>query len=371
MSNAVYPTLPGLMFGVQRNVLAPPVQVRTTPSRREYRARDATVPLYQYSLAYEFLRSRAALAELQTLVGFYNLRGGPFDSFLFTDPDDCAVADELFGVQTGALTTFQLGRAFGGFYEALRDFNGTPLLKVAGVPVVNLLAPYASFEADTNADGLADGWSTYSAGTTGKVTYTRIGSGAVDGTYKQRLQASNLGTTLGDIVGVYRAAPVVAGVPYTLSASFGTATGAPHGALWINWLNGSGGYISTSSDVSISSLGTLTRYSYTATAPTGAASAHVYLMMHTLTGGPGLATLDVDAVQFQPGSAATAFSNYTASIAANGVVTFNVPPPDGAAMTWTGAFYRRCRFEGDQLDTTKFMRDLWEAKKVELLSVLA
>jgi len=198
MSNAVYPALPGLTFGVQRSIIPPPVQVRTTPSRREFRARDATLPLYGYSLVYEFLRSNAAWSELQTLVGFYNLRGGPFDTFLFTDPDDSAATLALFGTGDGATVAFQLLRSFGGFAEAVNDVNGAP--------------------------------SIYKAGT---------------------LQSSG----------------------YTISAT--------------------------------------------------------------------------------------------------GLVTFSTAPTTGQLLTWSGAFYRRCRFKGEQLDTTKFMQDLWEARKVELISVKA
>lgn len=198
MSNAVYPTLPGLAVGVQRSVLAPPVTVKTTPSRREYRARDATLPLYQYTLQYEFLRSRAALAELQTLVGFYNLRGGAFDSFLFTDPDDASAVAALFGTGNGSATAFQLLRSFGGYTEPVWDLNGAAQIYVAGV-----------------------------------------------------LKTS--------------------GTDYTISST--------------------------------------------------------------------------------------------------GVVTFSVAPAAAAALTWSGTFYRRVRFLRDQLDTTKFMQNLWEAKRVELLSV--
>lgn len=200
MSSAVYPTLPGLTFGVQRTVLAPPVMVRTTPSRREFRARDATVPLYQYSLVYEFLRSGAAWAELQTLVGFFNARGGSFDSFLFTDPDDCTVTSQLFGTGDGTAVAFQLVRSFGGFAEAVYDLNGAALIYVNGV------------------------------------------------------------------------------------------------------------------------------------------------------------------VKTQPAQC---------TIGATGLVTFAAAPAVGAALTWTGVFYRRVRFLRDTLDFTKFMQDLWDARKVELLGLKA
>ena len=124
MSNLVYPTLPGLDFGVAREVMAPPVAIKTTPSLREFRGRDSTFTRYNYSLSYEFLRSAVAYTELQTLQGFYNLVGGAFDSFLFTDPDDSVATAMQFAVGNGASTVFQLTRSFGGFAEAIFDFNG-------------------------------------------------------------------------------------------------------------------------------------------------------------------------------------------------------------------------------------------------------
>lgn len=200
MSNAVYPTLPGLAFGTQRNLLPPPVKVRTTPSQREFRARDATAPRYAYSLVYDFLRADAAWAELQTLVGFYASRGGPFDSFLFTDVDDCTATLQAFGTGNASTTSFQLTRAFGGFAEAVVDTNSAPLIYIDGV------------------------------------------------------------------------------------------------------------------------LKTLTTH-------------------YTLPGG--------------------------------GVVSFNTAPASGALLTWSGTYYRRCRFDGVELDTTKFMQALWEAKRVQLISIKA
>ena len=200
MSSSVYPVLPGLMFPVGRTLLPPTVQIRTTPSQREYRARDATVPRYQYSLPYEFLRAGNRGTELATLMGFYNLMGGPFDSFLFSDPDDHAATAQLFGTGNGSTTSFQLVRSFGGFAEPVFDLNGAPGIYIAGV----------------------------------------------------------LKT---------------AGTDYTVSST--------------------------------------------------------------------------------------------------GLVTFTAAPAAAAALTWTGSFYRRCRFLGDRMDTSKFMADLFEAKRVEFISTKA
>lgn len=132
MSNEVYPALPGLAFGVRRNVIAPPVTIKTTPSQREYRARDATLPRYRYTIVYEFLRSDATFAELQAIVGFFNRHGGSFDDFRFTDPDDNAVTANAFGVGNGSNKVFQILRTFGNFSEPVRDLNGAPLIYVNG-----------------------------------------------------------------------------------------------------------------------------------------------------------------------------------------------------------------------------------------------
>lgn len=50
-------------------------------------------------------------------------------------------------------------------------------------------------------------------------------------------------------------------------------------------------------------------------------------------------------------------------------VTFVVAPPAGHAVTWTGAFYWRCRFTADQLDFNQFMRQFWELRTLEFITV--
>lgn len=196
MSNAVYPTLPGLEWNVGRTPIWGPVQVRTTRSQREFRARDSIYPRYQYTLSYEFLRS-GSQAEWQTLVGFYNQHGGSFDSFLFIDPDDFSVTDQALGTGNGSNVNFQAIRTLGGFAEIIDSLTTVTNVKVNGTPV---------------------------------------------------------------------------------SFSFNAATG---------------------------------------------------------------------------------------------VITTSAAPANGTAVTWTGTFYRRCRFLRDQLEFRKFMQDYWDARKVELISIKA
>jgi uncharacterized protein (TIGR02217 family) len=61
-------------------------------------------------------------------------------------------------------------------------------------------------------------------------------------------------------------------------------------------------------------------------------------------------------------------SAYT--IDALGLVTFTVAPANGAALTWSGAYYYRCRFLDDWLDLERFLERLWQLKKVELVGSL-
>lgn len=133
MSQSVYPSLPGLKFGVIRRPIWN-TSVKTTVSGREYRAANQLYPTYLYRLSYEFLRDlRTGVDELRTLVGFFNSRQGKFDTFLFTDPDDNAVTAQTFGTGNGSTRAFQLLRTFGGFNEPVYDLNGAPLIYNAGV----------------------------------------------------------------------------------------------------------------------------------------------------------------------------------------------------------------------------------------------
>lgn len=52
-----------------------------------------------------------------------------------------------------------------------------------------------------------------------------------------------------------------------------------------------------------------------------------------------------------------------------GIVTFFSPPTNGAALTWSGSFYFRVRFVRDTADFERFLHDLWQLKKLELVSV--
>lgn len=57
------------------------------------------------------------------------------------------------------------------------------------------------------------------------------------------------------------------------------------------------------------------------------------------------------------------------SHAGGGRILFSSPPGAGLPVAWSGEFYRRCRFEADTLDATRFLQDLWSAKSIEFMTV--
>ncbi|SRR5260370_21613368 len=52
-----------------------------------------------------------------------------------------------------------------------------------------------------------------------------------------------------------------------------------------------------------------------------------------------------------------------------GQITFTSAPAAAAALTWTGTYYFRCRFEDDKQDFDKFMNLLWQINLVKFKSV--
>jgi uncharacterized protein (TIGR02217 family) len=127
MSNVVFPVLPGLMWDVAKSP-GFTTRVQRAVSGFELRASLQAYPLWTFSLAYEVLRTDLVTLELQKLMGFFLARGGQFDSFLYTDPDDSSVTDMQFGVGDGTTVAFQLVRALGAggftFVEPVQNLNG-------------------------------------------------------------------------------------------------------------------------------------------------------------------------------------------------------------------------------------------------------
>jgi uncharacterized protein (TIGR02217 family) len=135
MSNAIFPTLPGLAWSVSK---APEFStiVTTAANGTETRIALWSTPRWRFKLGYEMLRDNA-LNELKTLAGFFLQRQGQFDSFLYLDPDDNAVTNGFLGTGDGTTTSFQCVRNFGGFAEPITNLSGNPTVFVNGVSATN------------------------------------------------------------------------------------------------------------------------------------------------------------------------------------------------------------------------------------------
>lgn len=130
MGNAIFPTLPGLSWS---SIKAPTfsTRVQKSVSGKELRAAYYSTPIWKFSLTYEFLRANAT-QELQQLVGFFNARQGSFDSFLYLDPTDNVVSQQVFAVGDGVTTRFKLSRNLGGFSEPVAALQLLASIQVNG-----------------------------------------------------------------------------------------------------------------------------------------------------------------------------------------------------------------------------------------------
>lgn len=136
MSSAVFPSLARLGWTVTRSEIWK-TRTQESISGKETRIADWSFPRHLWSLSYDFLRqgdfAGAAYGEFAALAGFFNLRQGGFDSFLYADPDDHQATGQEIGVGDGATTSFQLVRGFGGYAEPVLAPNVVSAVYLNGV----------------------------------------------------------------------------------------------------------------------------------------------------------------------------------------------------------------------------------------------
>lgn len=125
MSNALFPSLPGLTWDIEKAPEFATV-VQRSVNLSELRGSYAATPVYHFTLHYDVLRADAVNAELQKLAGFFCNRNGSWDSFLFADPDDGTAAAQRFGTGDGTTTAFPLVRSLGYFTEGVSNVAASP-----------------------------------------------------------------------------------------------------------------------------------------------------------------------------------------------------------------------------------------------------
>jgi hypothetical protein len=181
-----------------------------------------------------------------------------------------------------ALTGVTLGAAAAQFATSLT---------LAGCRGANAV-PGGSFEADSNADGVADGWQRYTSGTVVGAAQS-LSTGGTHGTYAQLCQASGMGTTAGDQQGVWQSGvPVasVAGTAVTYSAKVYGSGGT--GRVYVEFLN-SGLSVVGTLNATTALTGSWQTVSASGVVPASAVTASVYVWQQAVSGvGPHFVYMD-------------------------------------------------------------------------------
>jgi uncharacterized protein (TIGR02217 family) len=153
MSNLLFPKIRGLGWTITKNPTFS-TEIQSSLAGREVRVQNFQNPIWEFTLAYEYLlndprsRDENEQTPLETLVGFFLARGGQFDDFLLNESDltqrleDSAYSGQPVGTGDGTTKNFQLVRNVGGFLEACQNpanqaatvyvSGRTPVLQVQG-----------------------------------------------------------------------------------------------------------------------------------------------------------------------------------------------------------------------------------------------
>jgi uncharacterized protein (TIGR02217 family) len=148
MSNLLFPKVRGLGWTITKNPTFS-TEIQSSLAGREVRVQNFQNPIWEFTLAYEYLlndprsRDENEQTPLETLVGFFLARGGQFDDFLLNESDltqrleDSVYSGQPIGTGDGVTKSFQLVRNVGGFLEACQNpTNQAATVYVAGVAKV-------------------------------------------------------------------------------------------------------------------------------------------------------------------------------------------------------------------------------------------
>lgn len=133
MSNAVFPSLIGLEWPVQKTPTFNTIEHKTVSGMRKALSMQP-YPIWTFELSFSYLADTGlATDDYHLLQGFFLDRYGKWDDFLFYDKYDNAVTAEVFGVGDGVAKQFQLVRAFRDFIEPILGVLGAPSIYINGV----------------------------------------------------------------------------------------------------------------------------------------------------------------------------------------------------------------------------------------------
>lgn len=382
MSNAIFPTLAG--FGPQLT-REPFVEgtIQTSVSGRELSYTWMSAPRYRYKLSLDGARSDATNLELQQILRFFTSRLGPFDTFLLQDPEDNAVTAHGFGVGNASTLAFQLQRTLGGgAYDSLGGPWGT-----SSTPRTNQCLYSQAMGTGWSPQTGVSVTSNYAIAPDGTTTASRIvynGTGTT-GSYRLYINATpafSAGVVV--VLSVWMRSNTPRAI--ALYANYGPVKPFSVTTTWqrfsysVAWDGAStpqftlyspvgdntawdiqawGAQVEAAADASLlpSSYIATTSAAVTATPNYWPTSGDGFEPIYCPAVGPSI---------YVAGALKTLTSDYSIS---NGLVTFTSAPASGAALTWTGGYYWRVRFDPKNLTLDRIVPQLWRAGQIQLVTV--
>lgn len=223
----------------------------------------------------------------------------------------------LMGLRGGAdrlllwnlLTPEPLGSMRGTATLAASVAAGDTTAQLTGGYAYPNLLRYGSFELDTNADGLADGWQLFVGGAgDGARTYTksRVPTGtASHGTATQYILITGAGNANDSGITVSTRTAAAAATQYTLSAAIrASVSGKVY--LTCRAYDSGGGSLGDFSTATVPTTGALAARSVSFTTPAGTATLEVAVRGITAVG----EWFEVDAVQLEAAAATTTYAGF-------------------------------------------------------------
>lgn len=412
MSNLVLPLPSMLTAFVTGREPYTRVNIDEALNGKEYRSSWWAAPRTKLKLRFDsLLTGSATRQDFQQFATFFSRHFAQLDSFLFTDPDDNAVTAHGFGVGDGVTTAFQLQRTPGG---TVYDLLGGPW-PTSSQPRTNLctfseqidnaawtkssttvtanaaVAPDGNLTADQLVEVAASGQ---------HVAVSAAFTALAATTYSHSIFVKANGRTqvvVGDFLSSAAAAfDLTLGA--VTSASGGTGAIVSCGNGWyrctLTCVPGAGStklqlFLANAAGVPAPSyLGDITKSVHLWGAQSEAASAATQYIATTAAAvqsspaywpglggfdpvyevapGPAIAVAGVAKVQGTDYS--VAFNGGTLP-ALSGAITFTAAPASGAALTWTGSFYKRVRFLNPSWSVSRIVNSMYEGG-LELVTVI-
>nr|WP_306672101.1 DUF2460 domain-containing protein [Geothrix sp. SG10] len=383
----IFPTLAGIDIAVKRTPIWA-TKVQTTSSGKELRASWQSTPRWRYEFPVNFVRRAGFSAntpsdEMTAILSLFNAVRGKWDSFLYTDPYSNTASFTPFGTGNGTTTAFQLLDIEG---YSVFDMNGTPSVYRTDWQGRQLL--YST--ARTNLLKFSDqfdnaGWVKTSVTVTANATLSPDGTTTSDKIVEDvtnNVHQASQGLTILDNTTYAVSTHAKAGERNWLRLQPNDKGGTTRGA-WFNLATGVVGSVNSGTTASIVNLGNgWYRCTVVFNSGTGASACTVRIAVATGDGttgytGDGASGLYLWGAQIEVAPAPTSYiptttaavtvTDYTLS--GTGLVTLATAPVSGATLTWSGAYYRRVRFDMDEYEQEQMFNLCWNGGTVSLLSV--